>query len=37
MWNDAAFEMLNSKWATQVGDRAIELADIVRLGELHDS
>ena len=30
----AAQEMLDSKWATQVGERAITLANIVRTGEL---
>ena len=29
-WNLAADEMLDSKWAKQVGSRAIELADMVR-------
>ena len=29
-YNRAAEEMLDSNWADQVGDRAIELADIVR-------
>jgi len=31
-YGDAAREMLDSKWATQVGQRAVELAGIVRLG-----
>lgn len=30
----AAQEMLDSKWATQVGERAVTLANIVRTGEL---
>lgn len=30
----AAAEMLDSKWATQVGDRAINLAKIIRTGEI---
>lgn len=30
-YNAAAFEMLNSKWAAQVGYRAEELADMMRL------
>ena len=30
----AANEMLNSKWAEQVGDRAIALANIVRTGNI---
>lgn len=29
-WNKAAVEMLDSRWAVQVGSRAIELADIMR-------
>lgn len=29
-YNQAAHEMLDSKWATQVGDRAIRLAKIMR-------
>ena len=29
-WNEAADEMLDSKWATQVGKRATELANMVR-------
>lgn len=32
-FNRAADEMLNSKWATQVGLRATELAEIMRKGE----
>jgi lysozyme len=31
-WNRASVEMLNSEWATQVGDRAKRLADQIRLG-----
>lgn len=31
-FNTAAVEMLNSRWAKQVGIRAIELADIMRNG-----
>lgn len=30
-YNAAAFEMLNSKWANQVGYRAEELADMMKL------
>jgi lysozyme len=30
----AAKEMLNSKWATQVGERATTLANIIRTGEI---
>ena len=33
-YEDAAKEMLDSKWATQVGERATCLADIIRTGEL---
>ena len=32
-WPLAADEMLDSKWAKQVGNRAIELADQMRTGE----
>ncbi|GAA3555925.1 glycoside hydrolase family protein [Marinobacter xestospongiae] len=32
-WDRAADEMLDSKWARQVGDRADELADLMRRGE----
>ena len=31
-WKQARLEMLDSKWATQVGDRAIELADMMLSG-----
>ena len=31
-WNDAADEMLDSKWARQVGRRAVRLAQIMRDG-----
>lgn len=31
-WDAAASEMLDSKWATQVGDRATRLAKLVREG-----
>lgn len=31
-WSDAADEMLNSKWATQVGARALRIADAIRNG-----
>ncbi len=33
-WNRAADEMLNSKWARQVGVRAVELSEIMRTGEV---
>jgi lysozyme len=33
-WEKAADAMLNSHWATQVGNRAIELAKIIRTGEI---
>tara|TARA_B100002003_G_scaffold189273_1_gene178037 strand:- start:3702 stop:4124 length:423 start_codon:yes stop_codon:yes gene_type:complete len=33
-WDRAAKEMLNSKWARQVGVRAVELSEIMRTGEV---
>jgi lysozyme len=33
-WERAAKEMLNSKWARQVGVRAVELSEIMRTGEV---
>lgn len=33
-WNRAAKEMLDSRWAKQVGVRAIELSDAMRKGEM---
>jgi len=33
-WDRAASEMLDSRWAVQVGGRAIELAEIMRRGEV---
>lgn len=32
-WSDAADEMMDSRWATQVKGRALELAEIMRVGE----
>tara|TARA_R110000744_G_scaffold176716_1_gene295546 strand:- start:45 stop:464 length:420 start_codon:yes stop_codon:yes gene_type:complete len=32
-YNEAAREFLNSRWATQVGQRAITVTDIIRSGE----
>lgn len=32
-WDEAATEMLDSKWATQVGDRASRLAQQMKTGE----
>lgn len=32
-WETAAKEMLDSKWARQVGRRAVELAEMVRTGK----
>ena len=32
-YEEAASEFLDSKWATQVGQRAIELTDMIRTGE----
>ena len=33
-WADASYEMMNSKWARQVGVRAVELSEIMRTGEV---
>lgn len=33
-WDEAANEMLNSLWAKQVGDRAVELSEIMRTGRI---
>lgn len=33
-YDEAAFEMLNSKWATQVGKRATDLSRIIESGEM---
>ncbi len=32
-WDRAAAEMLDSKWARQVGSRAVELSELMRRGE----
>ena len=32
-WGKAAEEMLNSKWAKQVGNRAVELSEMIKKGE----
>jgi lysozyme len=32
-WKEAAYQMLDSKWADQVGHRAIELAEMVETGK----
>ena len=32
-WEEAAYEMLDSKWAEQVGTRAERLAEMMRTGE----
>ena len=31
-WETAAYEALDSRWSTQVGDRSIEIAEIIRSG-----
>lgn len=33
-WNSASKEMMQSKWARQVGVRAVELSEIMRTGEV---
>ena len=33
-WESASEEMLNSKWARQVGVRAVELSEIMQTGEV---
>lgn len=33
-WDKAADNMLASKWASQVGNRAVELAEMMRMGRL---
>lgn len=33
-WNSASEEMMQSKWARQVGVRAVELSEIMRTGEV---
>jgi lysozyme len=32
-WDEAAKQMLDSRWATQVGSRANELAQMIKSGE----
>ncbi len=34
-YNSAADEMMNSKWARQVGNRAVKLSTMMRSGEWH--
>jgi lysozyme len=36
-YNKAATELLNSKWANQVGERSREVAQMIRTGEAHAS
>ena len=36
-WEKAANEMLDSKWAKQVGQRAIRLSQMIRKGEWYES
>lgn len=36
-YDTAAAEMLDSRWATQVGDRAIRLSEIIRTGEFQNA
>jgi len=35
-YDTAAYEFLNSRWADQVGNRAIELAEMIRSGSYDD-
>jgi len=35
-YNTAATEMLDSNWAKQVGDRAIEVTEMIKTGEYQD-
>jgi lysozyme len=32
-WEEAALEFLDSRWAKQVGYRAVEIAEMIRTGE----
>ena len=36
-WKTAEIEFLDSKWARQVGHRAIELAEMIRTGKYPDA
>lgn len=35
-WEEAAKQMLDSKWAEQVGSRALELSNMMRMGKYAD-
>jgi lysozyme len=35
-WEEASRQFLESRWADQVGNRAVELAEIIRTGEYRD-
>jgi len=36
-WEEASEQFLDSRWAVQVGDRAAELAEMIRTGEYQDT
>jgi|TARA_R110001606_G_scaffold160168_1_gene304039 lysozyme len=35
-WEESADEFLDSRWSTQVGQRAVELTDLLRTGKYQD-
>ena len=36
-WEEASKQFLDSRWAAQVGNRAVELAEMIRTGEYQDT